>query len=44
MDERTTILVIEDEEHIRTVLKYNLKLEYIYHHQDLLRLLYEEYY
>ena len=27
MDERTTILVIEDEEHIRTVLKYNLKLD-----------------
>lgn len=27
MDERTKILVIEDEEHIRTVLSYNLKLD-----------------
>jgi DNA-binding response OmpR family regulator len=27
MDERTKILVIEDEEHIRTVLNYNLKLD-----------------
>ena len=27
MDEITTILVIEDEEHIRTVLKYNLELD-----------------
>ena len=27
MNERTKILVIEDEEHIRTVLNYNLKLD-----------------
>jgi DNA-binding response OmpR family regulator len=27
MDEHTTVLVIEDEEHIRTILRYNLKLD-----------------
>jgi len=27
MSEQTTVLVIEDEEHIRTVLKYNLELD-----------------